>query len=420
MGNYVLALDQGTTSSRAILFDREQNIVGMAQKEFTQFYPKEGWVEHDPMEIYSSQYACDDGGHRQERRGRRGNRRHRHHQPAGDRPSSGIKTPAVRSTTPSSGSAAAPRDICDDSGRARAGRTTSGKPPAWYSTPISRAPRSNGSWTTCEGARERAERGELLFGTVDSWLIWKLTEGAVHVTDYTNASRTMLYNIQDLDWDETAARRARTFPRPCCRRCAARSEVYGYAAHSRGARSPSPGIAGDQQAALFGQCCFAAGRGEEHLRHRLFPADEHGRDTPVTAKTACSPPSPSAWTGRCSTRWRAASSCGGAVIQWLRDELRFISESARCGVLRAPRCPTPAGSTSSPPLPGWARPTGICTRAAALWASPAAPGGSTSSARRRSPSPTRRCDLVEAMEQDTGIALDELQRGRRRLPRTAS
>ena len=227
MGNYVLALDQGTTSSRAILFDREQNIVGMAQKEFTQFYPKEGWVEHDPMEIYSSQYAV-----MMEVIAQSG-------VDAGEISAIGITN--QRETTilwdKSTGrpvynaivwQCRRTADIIDDldarglSGYIR--EATGLVPDAYFSgTKI--------KWILdhVEGARERAERGEILFGTVDSWLIWKLTGGAVHVTDYANASRTMIYNIRTLDWDRKLLD-ALDIPRAMLPEVRGCSEIYGYAA----------------------------------------------------------------------------------------------------------------------------------------------------------------------------------------------
>ena len=255
MKQYVIALDQGTTSSRAIIFDKEQNIIAMAQKEFIQHYPKEGWVEHDPMEIYASQYGVlievlAKSGVKAEEIAAIGITNQRETAIVWDkntgRPVYNAIVWQCRRTA----------SICEDL-KARGltdyiQKTTGLVVDAYFSgTKI--------KWIldNVPGAREKAERGELLFGTVDTWLIWKLTEGKVHVTDYTNASRTMIYNIKDLCWDERMLKEL-DIPAsmlPEVRNC---SEVYGYVNIS-GVQVPIAGIAGDQQAALFGQTCFSKG-----------------------------------------------------------------------------------------------------------------------------------------------------------------
>ena len=322
MGNYVLALDQGTTSSRAILFDREQNIVGMAQKEFTQFYPKEGWVEHDPMEIYSSQYAV-----MMEVIAQSG-------VDAGEISAIGITN--QRETTilwdKSTGrpvynaivwQCRRTADIIDDldarglSGYIR--EATGLVPDAYFSgTKI--------KWILdhVEGARERAERGEILFGTVDSWLIWKLTGGAVHVTDYTNASRTMIYNIRTLDWDRKLLD-ALDIPRAMLPEVRGCSEIYGYAA-VQGVRIPIAGIAGDQQAALFGQCCFAPGEAKNTYGTGCFLLMNTG-GTPCVSENGLLTTIAIGLNGKVQYALEGSVFVGGAVIQWIRDEMRFINES---------------------------------------------------------------------------------------------
>lgn len=250
--NYIIALDQGTTSSRAIIFDRDANVVCTAQREFAQHYPQAGWVEHDPMEIFATQSAvmvealAQAGLH--------------HDQVAAigitnqrKPPWSGTRPPVGQSTTPSSGSAGAvPRSA--NSSSATATSNTSARPPAWSPTRTSPAPSSSGSWTTSKAAAS-ARNGELLFGTVDSWLIWKFTGGKVHVTDYTNASRTMLFNIHSLEWDAKMLE-ILDIPREMLPEVKSSSEIYG--------RTKSGiaigGIAGDQQAALFGQMCVEPGQ----------------------------------------------------------------------------------------------------------------------------------------------------------------
>ena len=269
MKNYVIALDQGTTSSRCILFDRNQNIVELAQKEFTQHYPHPGWVEHDPMEIYSSQY-----GVLMEVLAKSGVDVH---QIAGigitnqretailwdketGRPVYNAIVWQCRRT------AALCEELKQDAAftdyvRERTGLLID----AYFS-----ATKIKWILDNVPGARQQAEEGRLLFGTVDTWLIWKLTNGAAHVTDYTNASRTMLFDIENLCWDKTICDRLgipmNMLPKVCS--C---SEVYGHV-NIQGVEVPIAGVAGDQPAALFGR------GGQEHLRHRLLPVDAHRRD----------------------------------------------------------------------------------------------------------------------------------------------
>ena len=255
MGKYILALDQGTTSSRVILFDRDQNILGVSQKEFTQIYPKEGWVEHDAMEIWSSQYAVmmeviAQSGVEAADIAAIGITNQRETTILWDRETGRPIYNAIvwqcRRTA----------DIVDrllaDGYGDHIKKTTGLVPDAYFS-----ATKINWILDHVEGARERAERGEILFGTVDSWLVWKLTGGAAHVTDYTNASRTMLYDIHKLDWDDTLLR-ALDIPRAMLPQVRSSSEIYGYT-EIQGVKVPIAGIAGDQKAALFGQTCCEAG-----------------------------------------------------------------------------------------------------------------------------------------------------------------
>ncbi len=255
MKKYILAMDQGTTSSRVILFDQEQNIVGVSQREFTQIYPKEGWVEHDAMEIWASQYSV-----MMEVVAQTGV------DPA-DIAAIGItnqrETTVLWDKTTGQPICNAivwqcrrTADIVDamlaDGLGDHIRETTGLVPDAYFS-----ATKIKWMLDHVEGAREKAERGEVLFGTVDSWLVWKLTGGAVHVTDVTNASRTMLYDIHKLDWDDTLLRWL-DIPRAMLPQVRSSSEIYGYA-DIQGVKVPIAGIAGDQQAALFGQTCFDPG-----------------------------------------------------------------------------------------------------------------------------------------------------------------
>lgn len=256
MAQYILALDQGTTSSRAILFDKQQNIIGISQKEFTQHYPKEGWVEHDPMEIYSSQYAvmmeviAQSGVDVKDIKGI-GITNQRETTILWD-----AKTgrPVYNAIVWQCRRTADRIDQLKQQGLEEYIRKTTGLVPDAYFSATKIA------WILdhVPQGRERAKKGEILFGTVDSWLIWKLSGGKVHVTDYTNASRTMLFNINTLSWDEKLLD-ALDIPMQMLPQVKNSSEIYAYTT-IQGEEIPIAGIAGDQQAALFGQCCFEQGQ----------------------------------------------------------------------------------------------------------------------------------------------------------------
>ena len=323
MSKYVMALDQGTTSSRAIIFDEHQNIVNMAQKEFTQHYPKAGWVEHDPLEIYASQY-----GVLVEVLARSG-------MEAGEISAIGI-TNQRETTIVWDKNTGRPvynaivwqcrrtSDFCTnlvergyaDEIRAKTGLLID----AYFS-----ATKIKWILDNVEGAHERAERGELLFGTVDTWLIWKLTGGAAHVTDVTNASRTMLFNIHTLEWDKDICA---LLDIPMCMlpKVCDSSMVYG-AARIGGAEIPIAGAAGDQQAALFGQTCFARGDVKNTYGTGCFMLMNTG-DTPVESKNGLLTTVAVGLNGKATYALEGSVFVGGAVIQWLRDELKLINESA--------------------------------------------------------------------------------------------
>ena len=257
MKKYVMALDQGTTSSRCILFDKQGNICSMAQKEFKQIYPQPGWVEHDAMEIWASQLSV--AAEAISKIGASGT----------EIASIGITN--QRETTvvwnrhtgkpvyhaivwQCRRTADRIERLVEDGLSDYVHETTGLIPDAYFSA-------SKVAWIldNVEGAREEAEAGDLLFGTIDTWLIWNLTKGTVHVTDYTNASRTMMFNIHDLCWDEKILEYFR-IPKSMLPDVKPSSHIYGYTEGSvLGDSIPIAGAAGDQQAALFGQCCFTAG-----------------------------------------------------------------------------------------------------------------------------------------------------------------
>ncbi len=323
---YIVALDQGTTSSRAVLFDETQKIVGIAQREFTQIYPKEGWVEHDPLEIWASQ-----SGVLTEVVAREGISQH-------DLISIGI-TNQRETTVVWEKSTGKPvynaivwqcrrtAAICDEL-RQREGLESYIKEntglvlDAYFSgTKI--------KWIldNVEGAREKAEAGELLFGTVDTWLIWKLTNGKVHATDYTNASRTMIYNIKNLEWDEKMLKEL-GIPKSMLPEVKNSSGTFGYAnlGGKGGHRIPISGVAGDQQAALFGQACFEKGEAKNTYGTGCFLLMNTGHEM-VTSKNGLLTTIAIGLDGKVEYALEGSIFVGGAVVQWLRDELKLVTES---------------------------------------------------------------------------------------------
>ena len=322
MGTYLLALDQGTTSSRAILFDGEQNIVAVSQKEFTQLYPREGWVEHDPMEIWSSQYGVmmeviAQSGVAPAEIAAIGITNQRETTILWDRATGRPVANAIvwqcRRT------AELVDQLRSDGLEGYIRKTTGLIPDAYFSATKIR-------WLLdhVDGAREKARRGEILFGTVDSWLLWKLTGGAVHATDVTNASRTMLFDIRRLDWDD-ALLEALDIPRAMLPEVRSSSEIYGYA-NIQGVRIPIAGMAGDQQAALFGQGCFAPGDAKNTYGTGCFLLMNTG-DTPYESRNGLLTTIAVGLDGGVEYALEGSVFVGGAVIQWLRDELRFFPES---------------------------------------------------------------------------------------------
>lgn len=322
MAQYILALDQGTTSSRAILFDKQQNIIGISQKEFTQHYPKEGWVEHDPMEIYSSQYAvmmeviAQSGVDVKDIKGI-GITNQRETTILWD-----AKTgrPVYNAIVWQCRRTADRIDQLKQQGLEEYIRKTTGLVPDAYFSATKIA------WILdhVPQGRERTKKGEILFGTVDSWLIWKLSGGKVHVTDYTNASRTMLFNINTLSWDEKLLD-ALDIPVQMLPQVKNSSEIYAYTT-IQGEEIPIAGIAGDQQAALFGQCCFEQGQAKNTYGTGCFLLMNTG-DKPCFSQNGLITTIAIGLNGKVQYALEGSVFVGGAVIQWIRDEMRFINES---------------------------------------------------------------------------------------------
>ena len=326
MQKYVMALDQGTTSSRCILFDEAGKIVSVAQKEFTQIYPQPGWVEHNPMEIWSSQFsvaveAMANHGVRCEDIAAIGITNQRETTIVWDK---NTGEPVYNAIVWQCRRTAYMMDELIYGEFADYIKEHTGLlPDAYFSA-------SKLKWIldNVEGVRERAERGDLLFGTVDTWLIWNLTKGKVFVTDYTNASRTMLFDIHTLTWDDYILEKM-NIPKCMLPEVKPSSYVYGVTDESVfGGEIKIAGAAGDQQAALFGQCCFEKGdvkntygtgcfllmnTGEEAVK------STHGLVTTIAASEA----------GKIQYALEGSVFVAGASIQWLRDEMRMIKNAAQ-------------------------------------------------------------------------------------------
>ena len=326
MAKYIMALDQGTTSSRCILFDKAGNICSMAQREFEQIYPKPGWVEHNPMEIWSTQYAVMSEAMAL----------------VGAKPKdiAGIGITNQRETTivwdKETGEpvynaivwqcrrTAKDINLLVKDGYADVIKAKTGLVPNAYFSATKIA------WilSNVAGARKKAEEGRLLFGTVDTWLIWKLTGGAVHVTDYTNASRTMLFDIHNRCWDKELLEKF-NIPEVMLPKVKPSSCIYGYTDPSVLAGNVAiAGAAGDQQAALFGQCCFEPGEVKNTYGTGCFLLMNTG-DKPVESKHGLITTIAAGSDDQLHYALEGSVFTGGAIVQWLRDEMRLIRSSSQ-------------------------------------------------------------------------------------------
>ena len=326
MAKYIMALDQGTTSSRCILFDKAGNICSMAQREFEQIYPKPGWVEHNPMEIWSTQYAVMSEAMAL----------------VGAKPKdiAGIGITNQRETTivwdKETGEpvynaivwqcrrTAKDINLLVKDGYADVIKAKTGLVPDAYFSATKIA------WilSNVAGARKKAEEGRLLFGTVDTWLIWKLTGGAVHVTDYTNASRTMLFDIHNRCWDKELLEKF-NIPEVMLPIVKPSSCIYGYTDPSVLAGNIAiAGAAGDQQAALFGQCCFEPGEVKNTYGTGCFLLMNTG-NKPVESKHGLITTIAAGSDDQLHYALEGSVFTGGAIVQWLRDEMRLIRSSSQ-------------------------------------------------------------------------------------------
>lgn len=322
---YILALDQGTTSSRSILFDKKGNIIEVAQKEFSQIYPKSGWVEHDPMEILTTQLdtakdVVKKAGILPEEIGGVGITNQRETTVVWDKDTGEPIYNAIvwqcRRTA----------SICDEL-KSRGLETYAKENTGLVIDAYFSGTKINWILDNVDGARERAEKGKLLFGTIDTWLIWNLTDRKVHVTDYSNASRTMVFNIKSLNWDKKLLEELK-IPEIILPKVKNSSEIYGNTGSKlfRNASIPISGIAGDQQAALFGQCCYTKGTVKNTYGTGCFMLMNTGSELIHSTKGLLST---IAWgiDGKITYALEGSIFIAGAAVQWLRDEMRLIDKS---------------------------------------------------------------------------------------------
>lgn len=322
---YIVALDQGTTSSRAIIFNHKGEIIQIAQKEFRQIYPKPGWVEHDPMEIWGTQSgvlreALETASIRPQEVAAIGIANQRETTIVWDRKTgkpiyNAIVWQCRRTANICSRlEARGLKDYIKENTGLIIDAYFSGTKIKWILDNV-------------KGAREKAERGDLLFGNVDTWLIWNLTRGKLHITDYSNASRTMIYNIKKLKWDENILKEL-NIPLSMLPEVRPSSEIYGYTDPYTLARAEIPisGIAGDQQAALFGQGCFNSGMAKNTYGTGCFMLMNTGEEL-VSSENGLL--TTIAWgiDGRVKYALEGSIFVAGAIVQWLRDELHLIVEA---------------------------------------------------------------------------------------------
>ena len=403
---YIVALDQGTTSSRAIIFDHDQNIISTSQKEFTQIYPKEGWVEYDPMEIWATQY-----GVLQEAMAKKsispddiaaiGITNQRETTIIWDKNTGKPVHNAIVwqcRRTASICDSLKETDGFEDYVRQNTGLVID----AYFS-----ATKIKWILDNVEGAREKAERGDLLFGTVDTWLLWNLTNREVFVTDYTNASRTMLFNIKTLRWDEKILEML-DIPASMLPQVKNSSQVYGYAGlGQQGRKVPVAGIAGDQQAALFGQACFEQGQAKNTYGTGCFILMNTGEKF-VKSSNGLLTTIAIGIDDRVTYALEGSVFIAGAVVQWLRDELRLIDSASETEQL-AQSVPDTGGVYLVPAFTGLGAPHWDMYARGTITGITRGTGRShiVRAALESIAYQTR--DVLDAMMQDTGINLKSLK-----------
>ncbi|PNR97904.1 glycerol kinase GlpK [Petrotoga olearia] len=325
MEKYILSIDQGTTSSRAIIFDHDGNVVSLAQQEFMQYYPKPGWVEHDPNEIWATTMgviadAMARGNIKRSQISAIGITNQRETTVIWDAETGKPVHNAIvwqdRRTS----------KICDNLKEKGLEETIKHKTGLMVDAYFS-GTKIKWILDNVEGAREKAEAGKLRFGTIDTWLIWKLTNGKVHVTDYTNASRTMIYNIFDLKWDEDLLKEL-NIPFSLLPEVKPSSQIYGNTdVDVFGAEVPIAGIAGDQQAATFGQVCYEKGMVKNTYGTGCFMLMNTGEE-PIESKHGLLTTIAYGINGKVNYALEGSIFVTGAAVQWLRDELKIVDSAA--------------------------------------------------------------------------------------------
>ncbi len=403
--SYILALDQGTTSSRAILFDRDGGVRGVAQHEFRQIFPRPGWVEHDPMEIWTSQAGVAvevlaSAGVRARDVAAIGITNQRETTVVWDRRTGIPITNAIvwqdRRTADACDRLRA--DGAEPLFRERTGLVIdayfSGTKLAWILDNV-------------DAARRRAEAGELAFGTIDSWLLWKLTDGRLHITDVSNASRTLLFNIHTLDWDDELLQRFRV-PRAMLPEVRASSEIYGEVTTTLGLETVVlGGIAGDQQAALFGQMCTLPGMTKNTYGTGCFMLQNTGTTAATSRHQLLTT---IAWRIGDVVEYALEGSVfiGGAVVQWLRDGLGIIRSSDDVEAL-ALSVPDNGGVYLVPAFTGLGAPHwDPHARGAIVGLTRGSTAGHIARAALQSVA-FQSADLLDAMQADAGTPLGELR-----------
>ena len=401
---YILALDQGTTSSRVALVNEQEKIETILSREFPQSYPAEGWVEHDPMEIWSSQYGVmmetvAKSGVSPQDIAAIGITNQRETTIVWDK---NTGKPVYNAIVWQCRRTAEQIVELKNKGLTDMIRAKTGLiPDAYFSA-------SKIKWILdhVDGARERAKKGELLFGTVDTWLVWKLTEGKAHVTDITNASRTMLFNIDALDWDDELLALF-DIPREMLPKVKSSGEVFGYT-NIGGVQVPIAGIAGDQQAALFGQGCYEQGEGKNTYGTGCFLLMNAGEKRPVSENGLLVTLAATRKGQKPQYALEGSVFIGGAVIQWLRDEMRFFTDS-RDAEYYAKKVPDTGGVYVVPAF------TGIGAPYWDMYARGTIVGITRGTKREhiiraaQESIAYQSADLVSAMEKDTGMPLKRLK-----------
>lgn len=405
MSKYIMALDEGTTSARCIIYDKSGSEVSVAQKEFTQMFPADGWVEHDAMEIWSTQMAVAEEAMLKanltyEDIASIGITNQRETTIVWDKNTGlPVYNAIVWQCRRTAGLAAKLKaDGYEDMIREKTGLIIdayfSGTKIAWI---LENVP----------GAREKAEAGELLFGTVESWLIWKMTGGAVHVSDYSNAARTMVFNINTLDWDEDILKLL-NIPRCMMPRPVSCSELYGETIPTLfGGPIKITGAAGDQQAALFGETCFEVGEAKSTYGTGNFLLLNVG-DTPVFSKNGLLTTVAWGLNGEVKYALEGSAFVCGAAIQWLRDEMGFMMDSRESEAM-ATSCESSEGVYVVPAFTGLGAPYWVPDARGAIFGLTRGTGRNQIVRATLESLAYQNEDLLGAMASDLGAPIKELK-----------